>query len=450
MKTYVRCGTLFTGLTDAVEQGRTVVIEDGKIRRIVPTSDIQSASDGTLLDYSDCFVMPGLIDVHTHLAYGNAKTEEDIDIYAPLEFRAVRALYFAQQVLAAGYTSIGAPGSSGFVSSAVRDAVDAGLFDGPRITSAGPYITSRQGLTDWYPTWIGAPSTSIGRLVHSRDEAIEEIRRQVKDRVDSVKLALDGIQLRPNGEIIAAFTEDETKAMVDEIHRLGKIAIAHARGREAALYAGKAGVDLIFHCSYMDDEGLDWILKNNCKISPTLTLLKNSIDFAQTTDPFVRRGRLDAYKREWDTAIEVLSKAKKAGVKMPTGTDSGFAVTPYGEWHAREILLYTEYLGFTPAEALRSATVDSAVVSRPADAVGAIAPGMRGDVIAIKGNPLEKPAILMDREALAAVILGGKKIERQEKRTFSPLRVSDFAMSAWSDIYTQDRVAELTATGAIQ
>ena len=75
MKTYVRCGTLFTGLTDAVEQGRTVVIEDGKIRRIVPTSDIQSASDGTLLDYSDCFVMPGLIDVHTHLAYGNAKTD---------------------------------------------------------------------------------------------------------------------------------------------------------------------------------------------------------------------------------------------------------------------------------------------------------------------------------------------------------------------------------------
>jgi imidazolonepropionase-like amidohydrolase len=227
MKTYIKCGTLFTARDDAPEAQRTIVIEADTIESVVPTADLPPTPDGTVLDYGDCFVMPGLIDVHTHLAYGNAKTEEDIDIYAPLEFRAVRALFFAQQVLAAGYTSIGAPGSSGFVSSAVRDAVDAGLFDGPRITAAGPYITSRQGLTDWYPTWIGAPSTSIGRLVHSRDEAIEEIRRQVKDRVDSVKLALDGIQLRPNGEIVAAFTEEETVAMVTEILRLGKIAIAH-------------------------------------------------------------------------------------------------------------------------------------------------------------------------------------------------------------------------------
>jgi imidazolonepropionase-like amidohydrolase len=449
MKTYIKCGTLFTGQSDRPEQDRTIVVRDGTIEGIQPTAQAQPAPDGDVLDYSGCFVMPGLIDVHTHLAYGNAKTEEDIDIYAPLEFRAIRALFFAQQVLAAGYTSMGAPGGSGFVSSAVRDAVDAGLFDGPRITAAGPYITSRQGLTDWYPTWIGAPSSSIGRLVHSHAEAIEEIRRQVKDRVDSVKLALDGIQLRPNGEIVAAFNEEETIAMVTEIHRLGKIAIAHARGREASLYAAKAGVDLIFHCSYMDEEGLDWAVKNNCKISPTLTLLKNSIDFARASDPFIRRGRMDVYKREFDAAVQVLNKVHEAGIRMPTGTDSGFAVTPYGEWHAREIVLYTEYLGFSPAEALRAATVDSALVSRPTDAVGVVAPRMRGDLIAVKGSPLEDPSVLMDRGKLAAVILGGRVVE-SEQRTFDPRRVSDFAMSSWNDIYTRDRVKELTEAVAAQ
>src|SRR4029450_7912132 len=102
-----------------------------------------------------------------------------------------------------------------------------------------------QGLTDWYPTWIGAPETSIGRLVNGNTEAVEEIRRQAKDGVDCVKIALDGIQRRENGELIAAFTQEETDVMVREIHRLGKKAVAHARGREATLYAARDGVDLL-------------------------------------------------------------------------------------------------------------------------------------------------------------------------------------------------------------
>ena len=109
MKTYIKCGTLFTGQSDRPEQDRTIVVRDGTIEGIQPTAQAQPAPDGDVLDYSGCFVMPGLIDVHTHLAYGNAKTEEDIDIYAPLEFRAIRALFFAQQVLAAGYTSTMVP-----------------------------------------------------------------------------------------------------------------------------------------------------------------------------------------------------------------------------------------------------------------------------------------------------------------------------------------------------
>jgi imidazolonepropionase-like amidohydrolase len=124
--------------------------------------------------------------VHTHLAYGNAKTEEDIDLYQPLEFRAIRGLFFAQKVVAAGYTSICAPGDAGQISLSVRNAIRAGLFEGPRVTAAGRYLTTPQGLTDWYPTWIGAPETSIGKLVSGRDEAIEEIRRQAKNGVECI------------------------------------------------------------------------------------------------------------------------------------------------------------------------------------------------------------------------------------------------------------------------
>lgn len=126
-----------------------------------PTSDRpprpRPARGDSVIDHSDRFVMPGLHDVHTHLAYGNAKTEEDIDLYAPLEFRALRGLFFAQKCIAAGYTSICAPGDAGQISLSVRNAIRAGLFDGPRVTAAGRYLTTRQGLTDWYPSWIGAP-----------------------------------------------------------------------------------------------------------------------------------------------------------------------------------------------------------------------------------------------------------------------------------------------------
>jgi len=113
MRTFIRCGTLFTGLEDKPAKDRTIVCENGLITEIVPTaSGPKPAPDDRILDHSKYFVMPGLVDYHTHLAYGNAKTEEDIDIYAPVEFRALRGLFMSHRVLLAGYTSICNPGDA--------------------------------------------------------------------------------------------------------------------------------------------------------------------------------------------------------------------------------------------------------------------------------------------------------------------------------------------------
>ena len=161
MKTHVRCGTLFAAADREARSGQTLVYDArGVLEFVGPTEQAPQAAPGEpVLDYSRQFVMPGLIDVHVHLAYGNAKSEEDIDLYSPLEFRALRGLFFAQKLLAAGYTALCSPGDAGQVSLSIRNAIRAGLFDGPRISAAGPYITARQSLTDWYPSWIGAPST---------------------------------------------------------------------------------------------------------------------------------------------------------------------------------------------------------------------------------------------------------------------------------------------------
>jgi len=444
MTTHVRCGTLFTGDETPVRSDTTIGFgDDGKIAFVTDTKVAPPvAVHDAVLDYSGLFVMPGLLDVHTHLAYGNAKSEEDIDLYQPMEFRALRGLFFAQKVVAAGYTSICSPGDAGQVSLSVRNAINFGMFEGPRVTAAGRYLTTRQGLTDWYPTWIGVPDTSIGRLVTNKDEAIEEIRVQVKNGVDCIKLAMDGIQTRDDGSLVAAFNQDETTTMVTESHRLGKRVVVHAMGREAILYSARAGVDLIFHAFRLDDECIDAMLKNGCAIGPTLTFQRNIIDFTQPHEPAAIRGRPSHVEREYAIACENMRKAREAGVPMMTGTDSGFAVTPYGEWHAMELEIFVRDLGFTPAEALRCATSVTARFMANGGKIGLLESGRFADFIAVDGSPLENIAILQNKSRIKHVHIGGKRMQIPE-RGYDPRQVTDRSLTNWSDLYTQERVREL-------
>ena len=444
MTTHVRCGTLFAGDESAARTDATMVFtDDGAIALVCDTAAAPPVGvHDTVLDYSSLFVMPGLLDVHTHLAYGNAKSEEDIDLYQPMEFRAIRGLFFAQKVVAAGYTSICAPGDAGQISLSVRNAINFGLFEGPRVTAAGRYLTTRQGLTDWYPTWIGVPDTSIGRLVTTKDEAIEEIRVQVKNGVDCIKLAMDGVQTRPDGELIAAFTQDVTTTMVAEAHRLGKRVVVHSRGREATLYSARAGVDLIFHAYYLDDECIDEMLKSGSAIGPTMTFPRNIIDFTQPFEPAATKGRIPDVEREYSTACENLQKARRAGVPMMTGTDSGFAVTPYGEWHAMELEIFVRDLGFTPAEALRAATSVTARFMAQGSRIGVLETGRLADFIAVDGSPLENIAILQDKARIKHVHIGGKRMQIPE-RGYDPRQVTDRSWANWNDLYTQERVRTL-------
>ena len=171
--------------------------DDGRLAYVGPEAGAPRRGKGDrVIDHSGHFVMPGLIDVHTHLAYGNAKSEEDIDLYSPLEFRALRGMFFAQKVAAAGYTAICSPGDAGQICLSIRNAIRAGLFDGPRVMAAGPYITTHQGLTDWYPTWIGAPDDLDRQARHQPQRgdrggppAGQERRRLHQDRASTASSA---------------------------------------------------------------------------------------------------------------------------------------------------------------------------------------------------------------------------------------------------------------------
>jgi imidazolonepropionase-like amidohydrolase len=450
MRKQIRCGSLFSGLSDQAEKDQTIVITDNLIDYVGPSANAPKAGPGeAIIDHSRHFVMPGLIDVHVHLAYGNAKTEEDIDLFSPVEFRALRGLQAAQCVLRAGYTSICDPATSGLVSPSIRDAFEAGLFVGPRVSASGPQITNRQGLTDWYPTWIGVPSTAIGVLCKNAAEGVAEIRKEVKDGVDFIKIAMDGDAMNPaTTTVMAGYDQDEITAMTREVHRLGKKVVVHARGDEATLYSARAGVDVILHASFMTERTLEEVIKSGSVLCPSYLLVVNDIDFTRPGDG-AYPGFPDAHRRELEAGARIHSMAHKAGVKYLVGTDSGFAITPYGEWHAKELEIYVKYFGFTPAEAIRAATVNNASFSRHAGKVGVLEKGRLADILVVDGDPLADVKILQDKARIRDIFLDGEAIDRTPNTKARRLR-SEFSYQMWNEIYTQERIRELRASGTRQ
>ncbi|MCG2592400.1 amidohydrolase family protein [Ramlibacter sp. XY19] len=440
-RTIVRCARLFTGLEEQARSNQTLVIEGGVFRHVVPTAEAPPQQPGdSVMDAGAHFVMPGLADAHTHLVFGNARSEEDIDFWTTPEFRALRGLFFAQRVLAAGYTSVVVPGDAGNCSIAVRDAINAGLFTGPRIAASSNVIANRHSLNDWFPEHVGTPDYVSGRLCTTREAQLAEVRRQAKAGVDCIKVAMDGTHFREDGTHIAAFTQDEISAMVDEAHRLGKKVVTHAYGKEAVLYAARAGVDVINHAFFADDACIEAMLRSGSKVSPTLTFLRNNVEFSADHEPSVGSGYKAAQLRVIEVAKKTLRRMREAGVPFVAGSDSGFAVTPYGEWHAREIEILVDWIGFTPGEALRIATSGTAALLPRGNTLGAIAPGRRADFLFVAGDPLQDVRILQRKDAIAAVHLDGRAV-RIEERAYDPYKVTHLSSLKWTEVYTRERVA---------
>lgn len=390
--------------------GCSVLLRDNRIQAVGPDvscADIPRGQPATVLDARGKTVMPGLIDAHCHMTYGESRTEEEIDLYTSAELRTLKAAFNAQKVLRAGVTGISQPGGSYYIGVGLREAIAEDIIQGPRMTTAGRYITTSNGLTDWYPDSVGVPAGSIGVLANSLTEMISEVRHQVKNGVDLIKLADS-----PYGDY-QAFTDDELKAVTDLAHQLGKRVTIHARGSSEVGAANAAGIDWIMHGNMMTDDVIADLAGRGTPLVPTLLLLANIVDWGDAVGaPADLR---DGMARTLDKTADSLHRAHAAGVTFVMGTDSGFSVNPYGEWHARELELLMTYAGLSAMEAVQAATRNAAVTLNLEGQIGTLEPGAIADIIVVDGNPLEDIRILQDKRRIEMVIKDGRPVTFNEE-----------------------------------
>jgi imidazolonepropionase-like amidohydrolase len=357
-------------------------------------------------------VMPGIVDGHTHISFGESRSEEENALYTPPEFRALKAVWNAKKIVQAGVTSAFDAATTYSVAQCVRDAIDTGMFEGPRYAVCGKQITNHQGLEDSFPNWMEFPVGQAAVLVKTKDDLVEAVRYQVKDEVDAIKVSGSNDNLiTPDALDGAAFTLEELQIIADETHRLGKICAVHARSRAAAKDSARAKFDNILHASYIDDEGIEIALKNKCVITPTLTLLVNLIDAAQQN---AGASGLDAFKREVDAAQKNLRKAYDAGIPLIAGSESGWSPVPFGEWHAREMQIFVEILGMSPLEAIHAGTLaPTHVLKRFGHEVGKLEAGRFADILVVNGDPTKDITVLQKKSKFDHIFKSGKEIDRR-------------------------------------
>ena len=388
----VHAGRLIDPATAAVLSDQRIRIVDGRITSVAPWR--ASANDSAVVDWSGYTVLPGLIDLHTHLADG-AIEENANDPAEPLKHSEAATILkgaaAARTELRSGFTTVRDVGVyRGLTDVALRDAINAGEVEGPRMYVAGGYITTPGGggEIDALAPDIPLPETFRIGEVHNASEARDRARYLLDHGADFIKLIATGAVLALGSEPGALeLSPEEMKAACDEAKLRGSYCIAHAHGTEGIKAAIRAGVRTVEHASYLDAEGiamakakgvwLDMDIYNGDYINdvgtkqgwPAEYLRKN----IETTD-VQRRG---------------FAAAVKAGAKMTFGTDAG--VYPYG-LGARQFAYMVRY-GMTPMQAIQSATSEAARALGKAD-VGSIAPGAWGDLVAVRGDPLKDVAAL--------------------------------------------------------
>ena len=384
-RTLVRAGHILNVRTGEELADQTVIVEGNKITAIASTHLTPAKSGDKEIDLRAFTVLPGLIDVHTHLTM-----DTDFDPYHELITNDIKAALHgvsnARVTLEAGFTSVRNVGAGGYSDVALRDEIEAGRIPGPHMQVSGPPLGITGGHCDDNLLPFEYHSTADG-VADGIDAVQKKVRQNIKYGADLIKVcATGGVLSKGDDPQASQYTLEELKAIVADAHRLGRKVAAHAHGAQGIQWASEAGVDSIEHGSWLNEEGIAEMKKHGTYLVPTAYL----IDWMQ------QNGKLPAFYQQKMKDVSAVEKANAkraiaAGVKVALGTDA--AVYPHG-LNARELEVYVHQFGMSPLAAIQTGTLNAADLMGWSDRVGALEPGKWADIIAVKGDPLQDVTLL--------------------------------------------------------
>ena len=398
----IHAGTLLDRPGQAPRRNASIIVRAGRIES-VQDGFVAPPAGARLIDLSDRFVLPGLIDSHVHLDTDRAGVEGQLaEVTDSVALRSYEAAWNAGKTLQAGFTTVRNLGSDDGVTLGLRDAINRGWAIGPRIVDAGTSISTTTGHMDatlgFRDEFHDALRLS-GSTCDGADDCRRAVRRQIARGVDVIKIATTGgVNSRIGLGLGAQMFEDEARAMVETAHLYGKRVAVHAHGADGINLALRVGADSIEHGTLLDDESLRLFRQTRAYYVPTLSTVNGYIERLRNNPnayaPDVRE------KIEWRIGItgQALRRAFPAGVRIAFGTDAG--VSMHGR-NADEFLLMVQH-GMDPMAAIVAATVNAADLLGLAAEIGTIEPGKSADIVAVRGDPLADVGLLRNMSFVMA------------------------------------------------
>lgn len=384
-RTLIRAGHVLDVHSGKETRDQTLIVTNGLIVAIAATSATLKSPTDQEIDLRNMWVLPGLIDVHTHLT-GDSNFDPYHELSTSVAKSALIGAANAKITLEAGFTSVRNVGAEGYADVDLRDAINEGLIVGPHMQVSGPAL----GITGGHCDDNLLPSayhTQGGGVADGVDGVQHKVREVIKYGADLIKIcATGGVLSKGDDPQASQYTQEELKAIVADAHRLGRKVAAHAHGAQGILWATQAGVDSIEHGSYINDEDIAAMKSRGTYFVPTAYLI----------DWMEHNGKLPPVylQKMKDVSLVEKANAKKAiaaHVKIALGTDA--AVYPHG-LNAHELDVYVNQFGMTPLAALQTGTLNAADLMGWSSKVGSLDPGKWADIIAVHGDPLQDVKLL--------------------------------------------------------
>jgi imidazolonepropionase-like amidohydrolase len=386
--------------TGNIIQPGEILVEGERIQSVGAT--VNHPAGAQVIDLGDTTLLPGLIDAHVHL-FLHPGAEDFQTVEESVPWRTILAAQAAKADLMAGFTAerdMGTEGA-GSASTAIRDAINAGIIPGPRMRMSANAIDILGGHEDANRFNPAQHVLSNADYANSIDQIVEVIREQHKEGSDFVKIYETGPDRMIDGVLHTPYqyTEAQLAAAVDEAHRLGTVVGVHAMGEPGTLYAAQAGVASIDHATQLSDETMRLMKEKHIPAVPTFTIFEYFAHNRTTATEAAREGALLDYK------IAEFKKQIAAGIPFAVGSDVG--PFPHGT-QARELTLMVQY-GMKPLAVLQADMIEGARLLGWADEIGQLKPGYYADIVAVPGNPLNDISVV---EHVSFVMKGGEVVRR--------------------------------------